>query len=80
MELRVLVGQNIRREREANGIPQDELAHRASIHVTYLSGVENGHRNITLNVLERIATALGVPEAKLVERSPVGPQAAPPKH
>jgi transcriptional regulator with XRE-family HTH domain len=80
MELRVLVGQNIRREREAIGLPQDELAHRANIHVTYLSGVENGHRNITLSVLERIATALGVPETRLVERSAVGRQAVPPKH
>ena len=58
----------MRRLREAQGLPQDELAHRASIHVTYLSGVENGHRNITLNVLSRIAGALGVSEAEIVKR------------
>lgn len=68
MELKAVVGQNIRRERERRGIPQDELAHRADIHVTYLSGVENGHRNITLNVLERLARALGLSEAELVKR------------
>ena len=68
MDLRVVVGHNIKRERERLGLPQDELAHRAEIHVTYLSGVENGHRNITLNVLERVATALGVTEATLVSR------------
>lgn len=68
MELRVVVGHNIRRERERLGLPQDELAHRAGIHVTYLSGVENGHRNITLNVVEKIARALGVTEAALVAR------------
>lgn len=68
MELRVVVGHNIRRERERLGLPQDELAHRAQIHVTYLSGVENGRRNVTLNVLERIARALGVSEAVLVAR------------
>lgn len=68
MDLRVVVGHNIRRERERLGLPQDELAHRAEIHVTYLSGVENGRRNITLNVLERLAAALGVSEAALVSR------------
>ncbi len=64
----MVVGHNIRRERERLGLPQDELAHRAGIHVTYLSGVENGRRNITVNVLERIAHALGVPEVRLVAR------------
>lgn len=68
MDLKAVVGQNIRRERERQSIPQDELAHRADIHVTYLSGVENGHRNITLNVLERLARALGLTEAELVKR------------
>ncbi|MBT9471344.1 MAG: helix-turn-helix transcriptional regulator [Pseudomonadota bacterium] len=68
MDFRAIVGQNIKSEREARGLPQDELAHRAEIHVTYLSGVENGHRNITINVLERIARALEVSEEKLVRR------------
>ena len=68
MDLRAVVGRNVRRLREAQGLPQDELAHRAGIHVTYLSGVENGHRNITLNVLSRIAGALGVSEAEIVKR------------
>lgn len=70
MALRVIVGANIRRAREARGLPQDELAHRAEVHVTYLSGVETGKRNITMNVLERIAGALGVDETELVRRSP----------
>jgi len=68
MDLRAVVGRNVKRLREAQGLPQDELAHRAGIHVTYLSGVENGHRNITLSVLERIAGALGVSEAEVVKR------------
>jgi transcriptional regulator with XRE-family HTH domain len=69
MNLRVVVGRNVRRIREARGLPQDQLAHDARIHVTYLSGVENGHRNISLIVLERIAKALAVPEAALVDRT-----------
>ncbi|PZO03583.1 MAG: XRE family transcriptional regulator [Alphaproteobacteria bacterium] len=68
MALRIIVGKNIRKAREARGLPQDELAHLAEIHTTYLSGVENGRRNITLNVLERIASALGMSPAELVSR------------
>ena len=72
MDLRVVVGQNIRALREARGLAQDALAHDAGIHVTYLSGVENGHRNITLLVLARIAESLGVSEAFLVDREMPG--------
>jgi transcriptional regulator with XRE-family HTH domain len=70
MALRIIVGANIRKAREARGLPQDELAHLAEVHTTYLSGVENGHRNITMNVLERLAAALGVAESDLVRRPP----------
>ena len=68
MELREVVARNVKSLREANGLAQDALAHDASIHVTYLSGVENGKRNITLNVLQRLAAALGVSEERLVRR------------
>ena len=65
----MVVGRNIVLLRQAAGMAQDELAHRASIHVTYLSGVENGRRNITMDVLERIARALDVQETTLLARS-----------
>ncbi len=68
MDLRFVVGANIRILREAKGLPQDELAHLADIHTTYLSGIENGKRNISLRVLERLASALSVTEAELVRR------------
>jgi transcriptional regulator with XRE-family HTH domain len=69
MDLRVVVGRNVRRLREERGLAQDQLAHEAGIHVTYLSGVENGRRNITLEVLGRLARALQVSEARLVDRN-----------
>ena len=69
MDLRAVVGRNIKRMRERRGLAQDALAHDAGIHVTYLSGVENGKRNITLLVLERLARALDVTESELVRRN-----------
>ena len=68
MDLRAVVGRNIKRMRERRGLPQDALAHDAGIHVTYLSGVENGKRNITLLVLERLARALDVSESEILRR------------
>ncbi len=66
MDLPKVVGTNIKRLREQRNVAQDALAHDAGIHVTYLSGVENGRRNITLLVLQRIADSLGVPASALV--------------
>jgi len=41
-------------------LSQEEVAHRANIHQTYLSGVETGKRNPSILVIERIAKALSV--------------------
>ncbi|KQY28320.1 Cro/Cl family transcriptional regulator [Caulobacter sp. Root1455] len=68
MDFLAVVGANVRALREARGLPQDELAHLASIHPSYMSDVENGKRNFSLKVLERIAVALRVPETDLVIR------------
>lgn len=45
---------------------QEDLADRAGVHRTYISGVERGVRNPTVSVLEKIARALGEPLADLV--------------
>ena len=68
MDFLAVVGANVRALREARGLPQEELAHLAAIHPTYLSGVETGKRNLSLRVLERLASALRVPETDLVIR------------
>jgi transcriptional regulator with XRE-family HTH domain len=69
MDLRERVGLNVQRLRHKAGLSQEECAHRAKIHQTYLSGVENGVRNPTVLVLGRLAKALGV-EADELLRSP----------
>lgn len=66
MKLRAVVARNVRQQREAQSLSQEDLAHRARMHTTYLSGIENGHRNPTLDVVERLAVALGVEVATLV--------------
>ena len=52
-------GRQIRRLRRSRRLTQEETAHRAGIHVTYLSGVERGVRNPSLKNIRAIARALG---------------------
>ena len=69
MEVRRRVGLNVRKFREERGLSQETLAFEAKLHRTYLSGVERGVRNPTVVVLERIAKALKVPSAGLLEET-----------
>lgn len=54
------IGLNVQRLRRGKDWSQEELAERADVHQTYLSGVERGKRNASVLVLDRIAKALGV--------------------
>lgn len=60
MSIQSRVSKNIQRSRREKDLSQEEVAHRADIHQTYLSGVETGKRNPSILVVERIAKALGV--------------------
>jgi transcriptional regulator with XRE-family HTH domain len=60
MDLRRAVGENVKRLREAAGLTQEDVAHAANVHPTYLSGVERGRRNPTVLVVQRLAEALKV--------------------
>jgi transcriptional regulator with XRE-family HTH domain len=68
MDLRDRVGSNIQRLRREKKLSQEELADRAGIHQTYLSGVEGGKRNPSVLVLNRISKALGVDAMDLFRR------------
>jgi transcriptional regulator with XRE-family HTH domain len=64
------LGSQVRSFRERKGWSQEELAHRARMHVTYLSSLERGHRNPTLNVIADLARALDVPLPVLFKNVP----------
>ena len=61
----LLFGGHLRSLRLNEGLTQEEVAHRAGIHVTYLSGIERGRRNPSLRNICLIAEALGVPVQEL---------------
>ncbi|MCI0438610.1 MAG: helix-turn-helix transcriptional regulator [Chloroflexi bacterium] len=58
-------GAHLRRLRAQRGLSQEEVAHRAGLHVTYLSGIERGLRNPTLRNIRKLALALDVPVKEL---------------
>jgi transcriptional regulator with XRE-family HTH domain len=66
MNIRAQVGRSIKRFRAASGISQEELADRARLDRTYVSGLERGLRNPTVLVLVDLAVALGVQPSDLI--------------
>ena len=54
------VSENIRYFRTVNNLSQEELANLAELDRTYISGVERGVRNLTINSLEKIIQALNI--------------------
>lgn len=60
MDVKERFGRNVRRRRLELGISQEELAHEAESNRTYISDVERGTRNPSIEVVERIAIALDV--------------------
>lgn len=60
------IGNNIREIRNANNISQHTLASIIKCSQSYLSRIENGTINISVNMVERIANALKIQEEELV--------------
>jgi CheY-like chemotaxis protein len=58
-------GSTVKAWRKRLGISQEELAERADLHRTYVSDVERGARNLSLESITRMAHALEVSVAEL---------------
>ena len=66
MDMRRLVGRNVRRIRQKRGLTQEKFAEISGFSQQYLSSLENGRRNPTVVTLYELATALGVRHMDLV--------------
>ncbi len=51
--------------RKERGFSQENLAFESGLHPTYISAVERGEYNVSLDNITRIAETLGVPVAEL---------------
>jgi len=79
MDVRRLVGENVRQIRLSAGLSQEELAERMGVDRAYVSGLELGQRNPTIVTLWHTAEALKVPIAKLLEATDHSPNSTVPK-
>ena len=67
MEIRQRLARNLRELRLKRGWSQEAFAFEAGIHRTYVSDLERGARNPTIEVVDRLARTLGVPPGELLD-------------
>lgn len=74
-------GTSVRAWRNRLGLSQEELAERAGLHRTYVSDVERGARNLSLESIEKLARALevSVPALLSYSRDPMSDRGALPE-
>lgn len=56
---------NVRKYRTSLGLSQEQFAEKCGLHRTYISSIERFQRNVSLENIQRISTALGVEVYKL---------------
>lgn len=66
--LREVFANNLKAFRLAQHLSQEELADLCGLHRTYISDIERGLRNVSIDNIERIANGLGVTPSQLLER------------
>lgn len=64
---RQIFGTNLRRARRLKDVSQEELALRSNLSRTYVSEVERGIRNVSIDNMGQLAKAIGVPLKELVD-------------
>lgn len=60
MDIKKKFGIKIRELRKAKGLSQEKLANLAEIDRTYLPSIEKGERNVSIEIVEKLANALNV--------------------
>ncbi len=64
-DVKLLFGDRVRQLRKSRGWSQEDFAHRVGLDRSYMGGVERGERNVSLENICLIASALGLPPAEL---------------
>lgn len=67
MDMRKLIGKNVRHFRKEMGLTQEQFADMSGFSQQYLSSLESGNRNPTVVTLYELATALKVKPHELLQ-------------
>ena len=68
LSARSTVGMQIALHRQSQGLTQEELAEKSGVHRTNVNKIERGTYNVSVDILDKICTALNL-EITLTERS-----------
>ena len=60
LNARKIFARNLKEIRASANLTQEELADFAGLHRTYIGSVERGERNISIDNMERLASALNL--------------------
>ena len=63
----VFFGSQVKKYRVRNNLSQEQLAEKAHLHRTYIGMIERAEKNITLNNISKIASALNITISELFE-------------
>jgi transcriptional regulator with XRE-family HTH domain len=74
MDVRRLIGENVRARRIAAKLSQEAFAAKIGVEQSYLSGLEAGRRNPTAVTIWHISVALRIKPGTLFEAAPVVPK------
>jgi transcriptional regulator with XRE-family HTH domain len=66
MDLKRAMASNVRRERHARSLTQEELADRAGLSARYLGSIERGTVSASVTVLGRLAHAFRIDPCELI--------------
>jgi transcriptional regulator with XRE-family HTH domain len=68
MRIREVFARNLRKARNAKGLSQEALAHEAEVDRGYISSLERCEYSATIDMVDKLATALDVEASVLLER------------
>jgi transcriptional regulator with XRE-family HTH domain len=60
MDIKQRVGNKVKEFRKLKGLSQEKLANLSEIDRTYLPTIEKGERNVSIEILEKLAKALEI--------------------
>ncbi|MBD2596818.1 helix-turn-helix transcriptional regulator [Nostoc spongiaeforme FACHB-130] len=60
VDIKLRFGRSVRKRRRELDLSQEELAEKAELHRTYISSIESGKCNVSLDNIEKLAKALNI--------------------
>lgn len=67
MDIKLKIGKNIKKYRIQRGWSQEKLADECNLDRTYITSVENGKRNLSIETLQKFAKGLSLKITELLD-------------